>query len=190
MEQKMPDREIINKFCYEFIAEMSSYCRKKYDLGYDWNIKTRLDYSESRKYNHGGIIYRNEDIIPYISLTLFILERYQPRCYREYSRFANCKEIGSVSTKNWQEYLRLLIAHEISHSVQFSIEHSGSKLIKWYKRQTSPKIQGLPKIEYAHGDFFQAIYRDLRKTFVNHRHQNNKLGITLEQDYYNPDDIN
>lgn len=73
--------------------------------------------------------------------------------FREYDAYAADKEIGSRSIKSVDEALFLIVAHEVSHFVQY---------------RYCPKVK---RFQYnylkPHGDCFKTIYRYLRKDLVN-----------------------
>ena len=76
--------------------------------------------------------------------------------WSEYKRFNNNKVIGAIDVTDDDDILLLLVAHEVSHFVQFSFRMQMPK----YMAEKSYSDKG-------HGECFQTIYRYLRQNLVN-----------------------
>ena len=71
----------------------------------------------------------------------------------EYSSFADDKVIGTRTVKNREQYLAILIAHEVAHHVQYRYAYRVKRFADNHRK--------------PHGDCFLAIYRYLRRDLIN-----------------------
>ena len=76
--------------------------------------------------------------------------------WTEYKRFNNDKVIGAIDVTDDQDILLLLVAHEVSHFVQYTC----TGVMPLYIRKRFSKDRG-------HGEGFQYLYRNLRRDLVN-----------------------
>ena len=74
----------------------------------------------------------------------------------EYKRFNDNKVIGAIDVTDDHDILLLLVAHEVSHFVQYTCTMN----MPLYLRKKLNKDRG-------HGEGFQTIYRYLRQGLVN-----------------------
>lgn len=70
--------------------------------------------------------------------------------YVEYGHINNDPEIGAFVSDNPEDHVRALVAHELAHAVH------------WWEME-----QGKPADRTEHGPAWQAIYRTLRREWVN-----------------------
>lgn len=158
----MKSRSEIEAFCNAVIPAMVDHVKSRYGMS-KFTLKSRLDFSERRTTNMGGV---NSKGVPYISLTL---NRYltESRSFIiEYSHIRKDPEIGSLEKSDWKQIVACLIAHELSHAVQFSRFNQitmtaaalNGDLHKWPGTDLDP-----------HGSCWQEIYRDLRVNWVNNK---------------------
>jgi len=76
--------------------------------------------------------------------------------WTEYKRFNNDKVIGAIDVTDDHDILLCLVAHEVSHFVQYTCTMN----MPLYLRKKLNKDRG-------HGEGFQTIYRYLRQGLVN-----------------------
>ncbi len=76
--------------------------------------------------------------------------------WTEYKRFNKDKVIGQIDVTDDQDILLLLVAHEVSHFVQYTC--TGVMPEKFKKRFREDR---------GHGEGFQYLYRILRRDLVN-----------------------
>lgn len=71
----------------------------------------------------------------------------------QYANFADDPIIGNIKVNNFSEHLMIMVAHEVSHHVQYKY---------------APKVKRF-KDNYRkpHGDCFKMIYRYLRRDLIN-----------------------
>ena len=81
----------------------------------------------------------------------------EPHTYTEYKSFNEDPVIGKHEVQNFEHCVWLQVAHEVSHHVQYAI----CPHIKRFSRR------GSKSYFKPHGDGFKAIYRYLRKDFIN-----------------------
>jgi hypothetical protein len=111
----------------------------------------------------------------HLKISSFYVLRYEIHAYSEYASFNDHPEIGGFRTSNWRQWLETLIAHEMSHIVQFALKIAAYDA-KAYGRDhplvgswdgSTPVFTHYGRYEGHHGDFFQSIYRAFRRTFIN-----------------------
>lgn len=115
-----------------------------------WDMKVRTSFSSYRARSIGGV----RRGVPFVSLSLSTART--SVSFFEYSRLANDPEIGTVHNTHWRLWVATLVAHELSHVIQY---HPGCRKqveSMWGMFDAAP-----------HGSTFRAIYRDLRNAFVN-----------------------
>ena len=153
------------------IDRQVAYCVDKFDLGSDWKPATQLSFAKNRKHSEAG---RNVLQKPFMILSLH--QFHEPvDGFLEYSRYANNKIIGSIVSNDWQICASTLIAHELSHAVQFTLPVSGTTL----RDKTSSEVLFYELGEYGvgHGLFFQRIYRSIRRDLINNQLNQDQIGI-------------
>ena len=151
----MPTQQEIVKQMNDAIWVLTEYAKKTFGLPDDFKITVKHTFAVGVQVSRGGLHRVNGVVVPYAK---FALNRFQYPVtgMEEYARFANDPVIGSVKTGCWKSYLRVLVAHEVAHVVQWYLAYfmSHHELIRWFGR------------ERGHGGLFQDIYRTLR-LFVN-----------------------
>lgn len=78
---------------------------------------------------------------------------WSPKMFNEYKAFKDHPVIGSAKTSCWEDIMRLLVAHEVSHHVQYLYAPRVHRFKKNYKK--------------PHGECFRQIYGYLRRDVVN-----------------------
>ena len=76
--------------------------------------------------------------------------------WSEYSRIAKQHEIGNIQVNDDEDILMCLVAHEVSHFIQYTYTNRFPE----YMQRKQDKDRG-------HGECFQTIYRYLRQDLVN-----------------------
>jgi len=76
--------------------------------------------------------------------------------WTEYKRFNNDKVIGAIDVTDDHDILLCLVAHEVSHFVQYTCK---GPMPEWAKKKF--------RNDRGHGEGFQYIYRNLRRDLVN-----------------------
>jgi len=117
------------------------------------------------KRNHGGLGGKN-----LIQLNLAKVNDRGNR-FTEYAAYAKDPVIGTVSETDHWDYLFLLVAHEVSHHVQY--KYCVTNL--WGREGT--QFEGIKN--RSHGEIFQKIYRYLRRDLVNR--QLGKLDMSFQE---------
>lgn len=115
----------------------------------EFNPDIFISFDVNRKNSWGG--YKNNN--PYISLA--IPDKISDN-YFEYVSFATNHKIGDLYHVGWRRSLGALIAHELSHAIQY---YPLTKQLAYEKYSCEP-ITG-------HGPLWKNIYGDLREKFIN-----------------------
>lgn len=92
--------------------------------------------------------------------------------YTEYKTYNAWPEIGGFETNDWTLALDALVAHELSHIIQFALRLAGRNHPLFVDRPEYPNdlyFNGLGTYEGNHGCFFRQIYKRFRRQFVNAR---------------------
>ncbi len=138
---------------------MTEFARKRFNLGEDWVPVVRPDFNPKRKRSWGGrrnVGGMGKRMVPFMSL---VLSRYTGEnahtTFSEYKRFEKDPVIGTYEGTSWEMALAALIAHEISHAVQYTVKDEDI-------------IKELGGYGRGHGEFWRNIYAIFRKRFVNH----------------------
>lgn len=76
--------------------------------------------------------------------------------WKEYKRFNKDKVIGQIDVTDDYDILLLLVAHEVSHFVQYTCK---GNMPEWMRKKF--------RNDRGHGEGFQYIYRNLRRELVN-----------------------
>lgn len=168
-------RKIIEEFTNQEITRQVNFCRIVFDLGEDWHPYVQLKFVSKTQASEAG---RNILQKPYMILEL---ARFKEKVngHLEYKSYANNMFIGSFKSHDWKTCLKALISHELAHCVQYSISYTQSSL-----RDTTTDLVSfmglgvfIESADEAHGQFFQNIYRRLRREFVNDTVEQYCMGI-------------
>ena len=138
----MPTQQEIVKEMNDAIWVMTEYAKKTFGLPDDFKITVKHTFAVGHQRSQGGLKRVEGVFVPY---TKFALNRFQ------------YPVTGMVEyDRCWKSYLRVLVAHEVAHVVQwylaFFMPHH--ELVRWFGR------------DRGHGALFQDIYRTFR-LFVN-----------------------
>jgi hypothetical protein len=158
-----PTQAQIEQFTKETVVEFSRFCREAFNLPSGWLPKLKMSFAVGRLGSKAGV----RDGLPIISLAL---RRYLTPVdgLLEYKSYSANPLIGSFISDDWQTCIRGLVAHEISHCVQFHYVVNG---------QANSYVEGLGVVESGHGSFFRRIYKQLRVGLVNHAIATENRGI-------------
>jgi len=75
------------------------------------------------------------------------------KTFSEYKAFADHPTIGSIAVNSAEDFIKVLVAHEVSHHVQYRYAWRIKRFKKTYRK--------------PHGECFRAIYGYLRRDLVN-----------------------
>lgn len=148
--------ELLVQVMHSHIAKVSKYVIKKY--GVEFDVTAKHSFSLTRRTSRGGM----KKMKPYINLALRhyvqAVVSNGKATLTEYASYAYRNDIGSIHAE-WQNTLMGLVAHELAHAIQHYC--SGEVVVK------TLCLSDDIAIERGHGEYFKAIYRDLREVFVN-----------------------
>lgn len=124
----------------------------------NWSPAVKLDWSMNRSRSRGGA--GGKGLYEDGGLSLAMRRRVPadgvgtgPFEFTEYASIARRADIGTVKSDDWRDCLRALVAHELAHAVQRSIERTARKA----------KVASDPALRKPHGLGWQRIYALLRK---------------------------
>lgn len=165
---KLKDLVEAHAFTKKVIPIMTAFARREFNLPKSFVIKVRIKTSPPRSWTKGQVVSiggyhwdsRNFKAVPYMHLKLYPV--FYSDIFDEYEEYEDDPEIGEIRHCDSKTAILGLIAHEISHAVQFGMvylpgDDADAECVK----------RGLPKFERGHGKLFQAIYRRFRREFVN-----------------------
>lgn len=167
-----PSKKEIQEFVVIELNKQVNFCIHKFDLGETWSPLLNMSFAKNRKHSRAG---RNVDMNPFIDLSL-VSYLHPVSGFVEYARYSTNMLIGSFKNTKWQTCLTALISHELAHAVQFTLPVVNTSLRS--ANHPEMKFHELGEYGEGHGTFFQSIYRQLRKAFVNHQIDPNLMGIT------------
>lgn len=149
------DLEIITQTIKDGIALLSD---KKYGLGIQKQKATKIALRVLSVRNfptrHGGLGGVNTI---FVNLGRWKQDRGYKQKFMEYKRYANDPDIGSVAELTYEQWMRLIALHELSHHVQ---QRYASKSDMTYPYDYSDW-------RISHGVTFRSIYRILRVHLIN-----------------------
>lgn len=175
---------------------MFKFFQEKYDLKNSRLGEIKMPYiGYGCQPEFGGVCLTNPQrpgfsIININDIHCMSLIKNLPYHFLEYNHYADNSEIGNIFVTSWQEYITVLIAHEISHSFEMFLLHTVRK------RVCSRQILGILGIDFRygldkikneelqrlyslaieekdlnlgnfHGKLFQEIYKIFRNEFCN-----------------------
>lgn len=148
----------LEKFVRNQALQMQEYASAKYGF-VGFNIEVTI--KSVGKPSWGGVSGGN----PFIEIDI---QKYIPSVisdgnidFNEYPSFAWDKNIGSLNNVHWTKAVTALVAHEVSHAIQFF-----SPLSVVDKLFSSNSFVGSKDLR-GHKKLWRNIYQDLRKEFVN-----------------------
>jgi hypothetical protein len=151
-----------HNFAYSFAKELELWVQKT--LFNNFTLTVKLDWSKSRVTSRGGI-YKAGPGINIAMIPAFPITTPQVTyLFHEYPSYHTDKEIGGFYAVDPYLKLKVIIAHEVAHAVQF-----------YSYKITGTRCQ-------PHGPVFKNYYRMLRQRFINNLIPDQK---PLQQDYVN-----
>ena len=141
--------DLSEKLIKEYVTLCMKHLRKKkYELGLNASATKRI--LSDLKFAHGPKA-RGYGGFESISIPTNYWQ-YGNTVFQEYKRLSKDKVIGNIKVKDDKDILLIIVAHEVSHYVQYTFN-----LPKHLRKK-----KNLP-----HGEVFQTIYRYLRRDLVN-----------------------
>lgn len=164
-------QKIVEEFVKLEITNQVKFCQTYFDLTNAWQPYVKLSFSTRNKASQAG---RNVLQKPFMILEL---GEYLDEItgFTEYRDYADDVYIGAFKSTDWRACVRALISHELAHCVQFTLPVSESALRD--NTQAEAAFHGLGVYSNGHSEFFQKIYRVLRREFVNHYVDLNCMGV-------------
>lgn len=174
LNAKTPWQELLEDYAHLCIRRMETFARKEWGFPDTWEIATSVRFTPPRRTktgklvrcsSWGGVKYiRKKGRTPYVIIQLRSLRTMQGHFnfpFGEYSHIENDLEIGKLDNNPlWERYVAALCAHEVAHAVQHTaLTDIPEDAASW--------LHDLPLDRKGHGEYWQAIYRVLRKKFVN-----------------------
>ena len=150
----------VTAFVKAIAAPMMKHLRKVHNVR-KFSPSIRCDYSRRRKTSWGGV---DENGKPRISLALLkFCKEGDAVTLNEYDHIKKDPEIGAF-TGDWKCAIGALVAHELAHAMQYT---KYNKVMLMAGALTG-SLSTWPSTDIKeHGKLWQAVYRDLRVTFVN-----------------------
>ena len=162
---KSQEKMHYTSFAYQFSSEIAEYAKTLDGMSEFSLAKRTFDWSARRTRSRGGM-YRDGPGIS-IAMARTCASRYdQLFVVKEYPAYESHPTIGSIYTYSILDSLRLTIAHEMAHALQyFSYRYH-------YRPKSAP-----------HGPVFKEFYTLLREKFVNiHLDDQEQLKREYEQE--------
>lgn len=163
-----PDAIEVRRFVKQSVDKVYGYAKQEY--GFDNNAPIVLKISVHNKLRFRSCAGRKQygtknQREAFAELdAAYALNGKWNQGFTEYPHIKNDDEIGSRVCDTWQEYLMVLICHEVAHAIEFSAVMYGGTL----PRVTSTEYGFLNGNPDDHGPVWQTIYRKLRNKFVNY----------------------
>lgn len=167
MRKPHPSTDVLTNRAERYVGTMLSVLHDE-DIVLDpqrflLKMNVKLDWSKRRRRSYGGVIRIRSVLRPSISIALWPqIQRYKDGRYHEYPSVAARPDIGSTDLFAPEHGIMVVIAHEVSHAVQYCPEWVTSMIdqgILWPVK--------LPKNDRPHGKRFKYLYRLLRVGYVN-----------------------
>lgn len=173
----IPSATEVNAVVEETVRNMSEWAKAEFQIR---SLPIMLQVTSRRRnfYGLAGVKRDKGRFQTYIlKLSIHDFIHYPHVAYPEYRSFGRNPVIGGFETTDWKLGLEALIAHEMSHIVQFALKISALDalatgmehplVVDW--NGTKPVFAGLGEFEANHGSFFQAIYSRFRTRWINDR---------------------
>lgn len=170
---ELPTKQEVETYARESVQRMTDWACVEFGFKSFEPIDLYITFQNNYYRSKGGRGFRDGQQHAVISLHLFQFITLKSRGHYEYDSFGGDLEIGSFIHSDWKLNLDALVAHEVSHAIQHLLPY-------WPNRyQTSGKSARYGELgawEGNHGEFFQAIYRKLRRQFINDHLEFYQLG--------------
>lgn len=165
--ETLPTKDQVEKRANQTFEKLMAWAREEFDIP-NFSAELKLIHRE----NGQSWAHYKPSKGYYTNIAIYNLYTYPVIGFYEYASFEHDPVIGGFMSNDWKLWLDSVLAHEISHLVQFYLgrnltgKHCGP--ISAHK-QGKPYYHGLGHYEDGHGPFFQAIYAKFRKKFINRR---------------------
>lgn len=169
----LPTRQEVETHARETVERMTDWACKEFGFASFAPMDLYITFQNNYYRSKGGRGFRDGKQHAVISLHLYQFTTLKTRGHYEYAAYADDLEIGSFIHPDWKINLEALVAHEVSHAIQHLLPYWPSRYQVVGK---SARYGDLGSWEANHGEFFQAIYRKLRKHFINPRLEYYQLG--------------
>lgn len=152
-------KQIVREFVDALLGEMVEYAKVRYNIP-KFKVKLSLSFHSRHTTSYGGHV-DNEPVVHIAAYPLlWMVGRKVGRKLLEYDEFKDDPEIGEFRADSWKQWMAAILAHEISHAIQYyAICHPGK-----CKEMLEPWLHTDAE---EHGPFWQSIYRGFRVRFVN-----------------------
>lgn len=151
----LPTVNEVHLHAKQSIKAMTAFAVSEFGLPADkFVLNVKYDF-KPRRTSYAGVKTGK----PHMTLKLVEYAKYQVLACNEYARFTLDHVIGGFNTDKWQVHLDSVIAHEISHCVQYYLPLM--PLSDAYKKYCQNRI------DRGHGPIFKSIYAVFRKKFIN-----------------------
>lgn len=155
---------------------MQVWAKEHFDLD---NLPIKLTVSDAKRNYYGQASVKRDKQERFEAFRIQISShqalRYPVKAVSEYASFNKSKVIGGFETNDWRVWLRCLVAHEMSHVVQYALRFAAfeakafgrehSRVTNW--DGSTPVFGKMGPYESHHGNFFQHIYADFRRHWIN-----------------------
>lgn len=155
---------------------MQVWAKDHFDLD---NLPIKLTVSDTRRNYYGQASVKRDKEERFqtflIQISSHQVLRYEVQAVSEYASFNKSKVIGGFETNDWRVWLRCLMAHEMSHVIQYALRFAAfeakafarehSRVTGW--NGATPVFGKMGPYESHHGTFFQHIYADFRRHWIN-----------------------
>lgn len=160
MKKYSSQQKKVREYTKNAILTMLKWAKEEYQLS---NLicdpKIIISFDKKRQYSYGGWHLKR----PYVNLALDKCVNFKREFNAEYDWFNKDAEIGGKWITTWKQYVRMIVAHEVAHC----IEYSRVNLYDKNQKERLNRIFGRDSITEDHSETFQKIYRVLRRKFVN-----------------------
>lgn len=159
--QNSHKQALVEQYTRAMASKMEAYVQEHYAPNF--KLAVTVSFAPSRRRCWGGI----KKGVPYISI---VGKRYAVAVETgnlidqlEYASIANDPVIGSLKNVPWRTAIAAIVAHEVSHAVQYFPSTKQQAM----KAFNIAGIDSRSEILKHHDWFWQRIYADLRTVFVN-----------------------
>lgn len=158
----MVTQQTVDSFIRSLSEKMVAYVRVKYDCP-KFSPVVGVTFAANRKTSRGGVRHGRAFFNIVAKRFLAAAQGTGMMDEPEYKSFNRDPVIGGLYNVTWQKALASLVAHELSHSVQYD---QGTKV-------GAKRVLGIEELDdrneilRGHDWFWKRIYADLRTQFVN-----------------------
>lgn len=172
----LPTAQEFKAAALDEVFAMQTWAKDHFDLS---NLPIKLTVSDARRNYYGQASVKRDKEERFqtflIQISSHQVLRYEVQAVSEYASFNKSKVIGGFETNDWRVWLRTLVAHEMSHVIQYALRFAAfdakafgsdhSRVTGW--NGATPVFGKMGPYESHHGNFFQHIYADFRRKWIN-----------------------